>query len=64
MLNLLNGLNNIFHNPKNEINYIYKTSNHPPSIIKLLPLSAESQLSKLSSGKTHLYKQFPLIKMH
>ena len=40
-----------FHKPNSEINYIHKESNHPPSIIKQLPLSAESRLSKLSSDE-------------
>ena len=33
----------------NEINYIHKQSNHPPSIIKQLLLFVERRLSKLSS---------------
>ena len=33
----------------NEINYIHKQSNHPPSIIKQLPLSVERRLTKLPS---------------
>ena len=33
----------------NEINYINKQSNYPPSIINQLPLSVERRLSKLSS---------------
>ena len=40
-----------FHKPNSEINYIHRESNHPPSIIKQLPLSVESRLSKLSSDK-------------
>ena len=35
----------------NEINYIHKQSNHPPPIIKQLPLSVERCLSKLSSNE-------------
>ena len=34
-----------------EINYIHRESNHPPTIIKQLPLSIESHLSKLSSDE-------------
>ena len=37
-----------FNKANNEINYIHKQSNHPPSIIKQLPLSVERGLSKLS----------------
>ena len=40
-----------FHKPGSEINYIHRESNHPPSIIKQLPLSVESRLSKLSSDE-------------
>ena len=40
-----------FNKTNNEINYIHKQSNHPPSIIKQLPLSAERRLSKLSSNE-------------
>ena len=46
--NLSDGLYKTFHKPNSEINY---KSNHPPSIIKQLPLSVESRLSKLSSDK-------------
>ena len=38
-----------FNKTNNEVNYIHKQSNHPPSIIKQLPLSVERSLSKLSS---------------
>ena len=50
-LNLSDGLDKLFHKPNSEINYIHRESNHPPSIIKQLPLSVESRLSKLSSDK-------------
>ena len=40
-----------FNKTNNEINYIHKQSNHPPSIIKQLPLSVERPLSKLSSNE-------------
>ena len=40
-----------FHKPNSEINYIHRESNHPPSIIKQLPLSVESYVSKLSSDE-------------
>ena len=38
-----------FSKTNNEINYMHKQSNHPPYIIKQLPLSVERRLSKLSS---------------
>ena len=40
-----------FNKTNNEINYIHKQSNHPPSIINQLPLFFERRLSKLSSNK-------------
>ena len=40
-----------FNKTNNEINYIHKQPNHPPSIIKQLPLSVERRLSKLSSNE-------------
>ena len=44
-----------FHRPyqkeNNQIKYINTESNHPPSIIKQLPLSIESRLSLLSSSE-------------
>ena len=50
-LNLSDGSYKPFYKPNSEINYIHRESNHPPSIIKQLPLSVESRLSKLSSDK-------------
>ena len=50
-LNLSDGSQKPFHKPNSEINYIHRESNHPPSIIKQLPLSVESRLSKLSSDE-------------
>ena len=40
-----------FHKLNGKINYIYRESNHPPSIIKQLPLPVESRSSKLSSDE-------------
>ena len=39
-----------YQKENNQIKYIYTESNHPPSIIKQLPLSIESRLSLLSSS--------------
>ena len=50
-LNLSDGSYKPFHKPNSEVNYIHRESNHSPSIIKQLPLSAESRLSKLSSDE-------------
>ena len=40
-----------FNKTNNEINYIHKQLNHPPSIIKQLSLSVERHLSKLPSNE-------------
>ena len=50
-LNLLNTTYKAFSKPNNEINYIHKESNHPPSIIKQVPFSIKSRLSNLSSSE-------------
>ena len=40
-----------FRKPNNETLYIHKKSNHPPNIIKQIPLSIEKRLSSISSSK-------------
>ena len=50
-LNLNDGSYRPYHKPNDEITYIHAESNHPPSIIKQLPLSIEKRLSELSSSK-------------
>ena len=50
-LNPLDGSYKPFHEPNSEISHIHRESNHPPSIIKQLPLCVESLLSKLSSDE-------------
>ena len=40
-----------YHKPNDEIQYIHKESNLPPTIIKQLPLTIESPLSNISSSK-------------
>ena len=49
-----------FNKTNNEINYIHKQSNHPPSIIKQLPLSVERSLSKLSSNEKIFNDSIPI----
>ena len=49
-----------FNKTNNEINYKYKQSNHPNSIIKQLPLSVERHLSKLSSNEKIFNNYFPI----
>ena len=61
--NLSNSTYRPFCKPNNEITYVHKESNHPPSILKQLPLSIESRLSRLSSSEsifkesTHVYQE-------
>ena len=49
--NLSNATYRPFCKPNNEIAYIHKESNHPPSILRQIPLSVESRLSKHSSNE-------------
>ena len=49
-----------YQKENNEINYIHKESNHPPSIIKQLPLSIESRLSRLSSNENIFKNAIPV----
>ena len=61
-LNLNDSTYRPYHKPSNEITYIHKESNHPPNIIKQIPLSIESRLSTLSSNEeifnesVHIYE--------
>ena len=50
-LNLSDSTYKPYHKPNDEIFYIHKESNHPPSITKQLPVSIETRLSKLSSNE-------------
>ena len=50
-LNLSDGSYKPLHKPNSDINNIHRKSDHTPSIMKKLPLSVESSLSKLSSDK-------------
>ena len=63
-LNLLNSTYQPFSKPNNEINYIHKESNHPPSIIKQVLFSVESRLSSLSSNEKFLMSLRLLTKKH
>ena len=51
-LNLNNSNNKPYQKPGNEILYIHKDSNHPPSILKQIPASIEKRISTLSSNET------------
>ena len=59
-LNLLNNTYKPFCKPNNEINYIHKESNHPPSIIKQIPFSIKSRLSSLPSNEKIFYESTPI----
>ena len=59
-LNLPNNTYKPFSKPNNEINYIHKESNHPPSIIKQIPFSIESRLSSLSSNEKIFNESTPI----
>ena len=50
-LNLTDSTYKPYHKPNDEICYIHKESNHPPSIMKQLPVSIETRLSKISSNE-------------
>ena len=45
--------------PNNEIKYIHKNSNHPPSVIRQIPLSIESRLSTLSFNEKIFQEALP-----
>ena len=45
--NLNDGTYKPYTKPNNKIKYIHKDLNHPPSVIRQIPLSTESRLSTL-----------------
>ena len=50
-MNLNNGSYKPYRKPDDECNYIHADSDHPPSIIKQVPVSVEARLSSLSSSE-------------
>ena len=62
-LDLTTGTYKPYHKENNEINYVHAHSNHPPNIIKQIPLSIQTRLSNLSSDQdifnqsTHYYAE-------
>ena len=50
-LNLNDGSYRPYKKPNDETNYLHVNSDHPPSILKQLPMSIEKRLSSLSSFK-------------
>ena len=59
-LNLTDSTYKPYHKPNDEIFYIHKESNLPPSIKKPLPVSIETRLSKISSDGKVPIKQAPI----
>ena len=51
-LDLSNSNYKPYHKPDNEISYIHKDSNHPPSILKQIPTSIKRIIPTLSSNET------------
>ena len=58
--NLNDGTYKSHTKPNNEIKYIHKNSNYPPSIIWQIPLSTESRLSTLSFNEKIFHEAVPL----
>ena len=57
--NLNDGTYKPYTKPNNEIKYIHKNSNHPPSVIRQIPLSIESKLSTLSLNEKIFQEAVP-----
>ena len=58
-LNLMDGTYRPFHKPNNETNYVHVQSNHPPNILKQIPLSIQTRLSNLSSNEELFHQATP-----
>ena len=52
--NLTNATYQLFSKTINQITYIHKESNHPPSVLGQIPLSIESRLSKHLSNEKNI----------
>lgn len=50
-LDLNSGCYRPYHKPNNELSYVHVHSNHPPVILKQIPLSIQNRLSNLSSNE-------------
>ena len=57
--NLNDGTYKPYTKPNNDIKYIHKKTNHPPSVIRQIPLSIESRLSTLSFNEKIFQKAVP-----
>ena len=51
-LNLKDGTFRPYHKPGDQMQFILTESNHPPNIVKYIPVSIETHLSNLSSTET------------
>ena len=49
--NLLDGTYKLYKKPNDQLLYVNTSSNHPPQIIKQLPISISNRLSNNSSNK-------------
>ena len=45
-----------YKKPNNELQYIHTSSNHPPNVIKQIPVAISQRLSKISSDETEFSK--------
>ena len=45
-----------YKKPNNELQYIHTSSNHPPNVIKQIPVTISQRLSKISSDETEFSK--------
>ena len=61
-LNLENSTFQPFHKPDNETNYVHTKSNHPPCIIKQIPIAIQKRLSNLLSNEEIFKKQLRTMK--
>ena len=59
-LNLNNGSHETYSKPNNTPLYVHRESNHPPSIIKNIPLAINKRLNKISSSKESFDKAAPV----
>ena len=50
-MNLNDGTHKTYRKPNDITTYVHKESNHPPNIIKQLPIAIEKRISYLSSSK-------------
>ena len=59
LFDLKDGTYRPYHKPNNETNHVHVQSNHPPNIIKQIPLSIQTHLSNLSSSEEIFYQATP-----